>query len=217
MNTAHTTANPLATASDELDRLALEEVIRRRRFDNGISALVVPTAAADLAIALAKLGCQVTVGDAPEEEERFRGALAQAGFAGDVAFAHFSFAQFDDDLAGEPYDLIVVRRGLCGVPYETARRLVHQLLLRLKIGGKLYVSILGLHSELGDGYPGAETPLGERFCALAQPMATKYELCRPVCLYSERNLFTLLLEAGGSVLRTFTTTHGNVKGVAVRV
>jgi len=27
----------------------------------------------------------------------------------------------------------------------------------------------------------------------------------------------LLLEAGGSVLRTMTTTYGNVKGVAVRV
>ena len=30
-------------------------------------------------------------------------------------------------------------------------------------------------------------------------------------------LFMLLLEAGASVLRTMTTTHGNVKGVAVRV
>jgi len=48
-------------------------------------------------------------------------------------------------------------------------------------------------------------------------MAKKYGLHHPVCLYSERNLFMLLVEAGGSVLRTLTTTYGNVKGIAVRV
>ena len=48
-------------------------------------------------------------------------------------------------------------------------------------------------------------------------MAKKYGIAGPVCLYSERNLFMLLLEAGASVLRTMTTTYGNVKGVAVRV
>ena len=88
---------------------------------------------------------------------------------------------------------------------------------QLKIGGKLYLSILGLHSELGDGYAGAERILSERFCELDPRMAAKYDIPGPVCLYSERNLFTLLLEAGASVLRTFTSTHGNVKGIAVRV
>ena len=45
----------------------------------------------------------------------------------------------------------------------------------------------------------------------------KYGITNEVCLYSERNLFMLLLEAGASVLRTLTTTHGNVKAVGVRV
>jgi hypothetical protein len=48
-------------------------------------------------------------------------------------------------------------------------------------------------------------------------MINKYGIKSKVCLYSERNLFLLLLEAGASVLRTLTTTYGNVKAVAVRV
>ena len=48
-------------------------------------------------------------------------------------------------------------------------------------------------------------------------LADKYGIAEPVCLYSERDLFLLLLESGASVLRTLTTTWGNVKGVAVRV
>ena len=50
-----------------------------------------------------------------------------------------------------------------------------------------------------------------------RPWHSKYGIVGPLCLYTERNLFMLLLEAGASVLRTMTSTYGNVKGVAVRV
>ena len=88
---------------------------------------------------------------------------------------------------------------------------------KLKIGGKLYISVLGLHSELSEGYAASEATIDQRYAELAPSLARKYNIHQPVCLYTERNLFMLLLEAGASVLRTLTTTHGNVKGVAVRV
>ena len=120
-------------------------------------------------------------------------------------------------MPGEPFDIIVIRRGLCSMPYEQARQVVRQLLLRLKIGGKLYLSVLGLHSELSEGYTDGEATVDQRFAELSPVLAEKYNIRQPVCLYTERNLFMLLLEAGASVLRTLTTTYGNVKGVAVRV
>lgn len=215
--TKNITANPLQTGADELERLALEEIVKRRRFDDSVTALVVPALASDLAIAMAKLGCRVTVGDEAARRKSLADLARTAGLADEVAFAEFDFAHPAENLPGEPFDLIVIRRGICCVPYEQARHAIHQLLLRLKISGKLYLSILGLHSELGDGYAGAERILSERFCELDPRMAAKYDIPGPVCLYSERNLFTLLLEAGASVLRTFTSTHGNVKGIAVRV
>jgi hypothetical protein len=67
------------------------------------------------------------------------------------------------------------------------------------------------------GYADSEATIDQRFAPLAPALARKYGIHHPVCLYTERNLFMLLLEAGASVLRTLTTTYGNVKGVAVRV
>lgn len=90
-------------------------------------------------------------------------------------------------------------------------------MLKLKIGGKLYISLLGLHSELSEGYADRELTIDQRFAELSPALAEKYDIRQPVCLYSERNLFALLLEVGASVLRTLTTTYGNVKGIAVRV
>lgn len=209
--------NPTEIRTDELQRLVMEEVVRRRGAGNEVTALVLPAGSGEVPLALAKLDCRVTAGDTPKLQGTFQRRLEEAMEGGMIRYAPFNFAAIPPDLPGEPFDLIFLRRGLCSLPYQEARQLVRQLLLRLKIGGKLFLSTLGLHSELGDGYPGAECDLNQRYCQLAAPMAAKYDIHTPVCLYSERNLFTLMLEAGGSVLRTFTSTHGNVKGVAVRV
>lgn len=207
----------LESCSDQLERLVLEEVHKRHRAASPVSALVLPVGHAELAIELAKLGCTVTGIDDAHFENDFRGRALAAGKADELAFQAGSLDALPEKIDGAPFDIAYVRRGLCSVPYADAKKIVRRLLSQLKIGGKLFVSVLGMHSELGDHYAGAEKPVEERFCSLDPGMAHKYGILHPVCLYSERNLFMLLVESGGSVLRTFTTTHGNVKGVAVRV
>lgn len=213
----NTTANPFETGDDETERLSLEECVKRQRIDRRVSVLVLPAGHCGLGIKFARLGAQVTVGDTTATQHEVEGRILSAGLSEDITFSPGNLRQLPDKLPGEAFDIIVVRRGLCGMPYAEASQVTRQLLLKLKIGGKLYISVLGLHSELGEGYPAAESPIAERFTPLAPTMAQKYAIETPVCLYTERNLFVLLLEAGASVLRTLTTTHGNVKGVAVRV
>lgn len=209
--------NLLETCSDQLERLVLEEVHKRRRSCSPVSALVLPAGRAELAIELARLGARVTGVDDSRYENDFKGRVLAAGKSEELSFLAGTLQTLPERIPGEPFDIVYIRRGLCNLPYAAARTVVRKLLSHLKIGGKLYVSVLGMHSELGDQYAGAELTIENRFCELASGMALKYGIKDPVCLYSERNLFMLLLEAGGSVLRTFTTTHGNVKGVAVRV
>ncbi len=213
----HTNANPFAAANDENERLALEECAKRQRVDHRVSVLILPAGRCGLAVQFARLGASVTIGDVPAVQRESEGRILAFGLRDDIRFQPWELTSPPDDAPGQPYDIIVLRRGLCGLPYAQARSVVRQLLLKLKIGGKLYISILGLHSELGEGYPGGELPIEERFAKLSPALAEKYGIERPVCLYTERNLFMLLLEAGASVLRTLTTTYGNVKGVAVRV
>lgn len=215
--TTNINANPLEKGDDELERYALEECIKRERVDHNVSVLIIPAGRGELARRFARLGALVVLGDEPAQRQEIEGRVLAAGCSDVVRFTPCRLEQLPDELPGAPFDIIMVRRGLCALPYEEARQVIRQLLLKLRIGGKLYVSIHGLHSELSDGYAGTERRIEERHTALAPAMAKKYGITGPICLYSERNLFTLLLEAGASVLRTMTTTYGNVKGVAVRV
>lgn len=212
-----TTANPFETGNDENERLALEECVKRQRFDRRVSVMVVPAGNCELAIKFARLGAQVMVVDNAECKSEIEGRILANGLRDDINFFEGNMKNFPANPPGEPFDIIVVRRGLYSMPYEQARQRLRQLLLELKIGGRIYVSILGLHSELGQNYADGDKPVEQRFSLLSPALAKKYEIHDPVCLYSERNLFMLLLDAGASVLRTLTTTYGNVKAVAVRV
>lgn len=213
----HIIANPLEPGADELERFALEECVKRQRLEHRVSVLVVSDKHCDLSIKLARLGAQVTVGDHDAVRSDIAGRSLAAGFRDEIAFLPLDLAQLPAALPGEPFDMIIVRRGLYALRYPEARRVIRELLLKLRIGGKLYVSLLGLHSELGDGYTGEDMPIEQRFAPLSTAMVEKYGISDPICLYTERNLFLLFLEAGASVLRTLTSTYGNVKGIAVRV
>lgn len=217
MDSHHIIANPLEAGSDELERYALEECVKRQRLDHRATALVMPAGRCELALKLARVGARVTAADHASHRQEVEGRVLAAGLRDEVTFMPWTLPDLPDDPAHEPYDIIVVRRELCALPYDQACQIVRGLLQKLKIGGKLYVSVFGLHSELVDGYASAEAPVEARFSPLSPPLAKKYEIGGPVCLYTERNLFMLLLDAGASVLRTLTSTYGNVKGIAVRV
>lgn len=212
-----TTAYCFETGNDEAERLALEECVKRHRISQRVSVLVTPAGNCELAIKFARLGAHVMVLDKAATKREVEGRILANEQHDNITFQETDLAKLPDILPGEPFDIIVVRRGLCGMPYQQARKAVRKLLLNLKIGGRLYVSILGLHSAIGEGYPHSEEIVEQRFSALNPALAKKYEINHPVCLYSERNLFMLLVDAGASVLRTLTTSYGNVKAVAVRV
>jgi hypothetical protein len=211
------TANPFETGDDEIERFALEECIKRQRVDHRVAVMVWPAARCELAVKFAKLGARVTAADREAHQQDVEGRILASGFNHEIRYAALELPNIPDDLPDEPYDIIVIRYGLSHLPYIQARAVIRQFMLKLRIGGKLYVSILGINSELGDGYDDCEKMVEDRFCNLSPAMIKKYNIKGKVCLYSERNLFLLLLEAGASVLRTLTTTYGNVKAVAVRV
>ncbi len=215
--TTNITANPLETGSDEIERFALEECVKRHRIDHRVSVMILPDRRCEMAIKFARLGAHVVVAEDHSLKQDIEGRILAAGLSDQIRFAPYVLADLPDEPGEELFDIIVVRRGLCSMPYDKARQVVRQLLFKLKIGGKLYISVLGLHSELSEGYAASEATIDQRYAELAPSLARKYNIHQPVCLYTERNLFMLLLEAGASVLRTLTTTHGNVKGVAVRV
>jgi SAM-dependent methyltransferase len=200
--------------ADELEQLVLREIAMRVRDDTTPYVLDLPCGEGRHTVTMASLGARVLAADAPEQETHMRNRALASGCADNVNFAPL---EIPDGLPTGPFDLVFYPHGIHRLPYPTARQVLRHLVKSIRVGGKLFISAYGLHSALSEGYADAETPIEERFSELAPAIAKRYNIKGPVCLYSERNLVTLLFEAGGSVLRSFTTTHGAVKAVAVRM
>lgn len=196
--------------SGELDEMARREVEKRRRLGNEVSALVFGRDVGELAIRLADAGARVVVDATAERKSPPRAGLR----ALPLSLAGLSDA---DVFPEAPFDVVVGQLALHPIPYEQARQALCRLMTMLKIGGKLYLSAYGLHSTLGDYYPDSGKLVEERFAELPASLADLYDLHGPVCLYSERNLITLLFQVGAPVLQSATGALGNVRAVAVRI
>jgi SAM-dependent methyltransferase len=200
---------------DELEQLVLKEIARRARLDASPRVLDLPCGKGRRAVEMAKLGAHVLAAGEPGLKNSVQNNILEGKFTDQVRFCAVRLGH--DPLPEGPFDLVFCHHGINFLPYEKAARVLRELLKSLQIGGKLFVSAYGLHSALSEGYADGEKPVAERFCPLAASQGECYGIKAPVCLYTERNLVTLLIEIGSGVLRTFTSTHGTVKGVAVRI
>ena len=205
---------------DELDQMALQEAGKRSRAGTSVSALQVDCGDALLGLRLARAGANVLAVD----ELSGTGALLDEAIQALDVRDKFRFQTWNSNhcldttpLPGTPFDIVACPHSLSYQPYAQAHTLLRRLALMTKIGGKLYISAYGIHSELSAGYADENRPVRQRFSELAPAVAEKYGINKALCLYSERDLFLLLFEAGLSVVKTFTTTHGTVKAIAVRV
>ena len=195
--------------SGEFEEKARQEVEKRLRLGDEVTVLVFGRDVGDLASSLAESGARVVV-------DADNGNLpAHAG----LRTLQFSLAALPDAgaLPEAPFDVIFGQLALHALPYGEAHKALSRVMQMLKIGGKLYLSAYGLHSTLGDHYPDSGKLVEQRFAELPAALADLYGLSGPVCLYSERNLFTLLFEIGAPVLQSSTGALGNVQAVAVRI
>lgn len=200
-------------ACAEFDALILQEVGRRRLSGASVSVLDSGCARGELAVRLAQAGAEVTAMVDPAQGSP--GRTSQALLEADLPIR---FIPRDaEPIPGAPFDLVLCRRNLPFLRYADALRHIAHMNSMLKIGGKLFVATFGLHSLLGDDYPDADKPVQQRFAPLPEALGHRYGITGQVCLYTERDLFILLFEAGNGVLKSFTTTHGMVKAIGVRV
>lgn len=190
----------------ELDQWALDEAARRQRAGEAVTAMLVGTGAEEQAIRLAEIGARVL--------------LLSDRDPGHANIVQRPTAVFDDATAEfplRPFDFILCQRRLSLLPYAEARARVRSMLGLLRIGGKLFISCYGIHSELGDHYADGEKLVCDRHATVNPELAARYGITGPVCLYSERNLFMLLMEAGGAILKTSSSALGHVRGIAARI
>jgi hypothetical protein len=193
----------------ELGDMALKELAQRHRLGIEVSALLFGRDIGQLAARATQTGARVVVGATTTDlrhHPKVRALPLALNTPPDPAA-----------VPEAPFDIVVGQLALHSLPYKEAQKSLRELLHLLKIGGKLYLSAYGLHSTLGDHYPDSGKLVKDRFAELPAPIAEHYDLHGQVCLYSERNLITLLFEIGASVLSSATGALGNVRAIAVRI
>ncbi|MCL2830302.1 MAG: hypothetical protein FWD77_06130 [Betaproteobacteria bacterium] len=207
--------NRTSDTTRDLEQMALDEIAKRRRSGADVTALVFGSNAHEQAHHMAAAGARVVLGD--DAEDPLPVGVGYRVPLRDIWSALEDPAAINKELPAQPYDLIICQHVLHPLRYEEARLAVRSLLQRQKIGGKLFVSVYGIHSELGDVYPDSEKLIADRYAPLPKAVAKRYGIDGPICLYSARNLFSLLFEVGAAVLYTSTSTLGTLRAVAVRV
>jgi len=190
----------------ELDQWMLAEAAKRQRSGEAITTLLVGTGAEEQAVRVAESGARVLLL-----------CDRDPGHVNIVQRPAASFADTTGEFPLQPFDIILCQRMLSSLRYADARTMVRSLLGRLRIGGKLFVSCYGIHSDLGDHYADSEKLVAERFATVAPALAARYGIEGPLSLYSERNLFMLLMECGAAVLKTSSSALGHVRGIAARI
>ena len=118
--TAHINANPWETGADELERLALEECVKRQRIDHRVSVLVISDKHCDLAPRFARLEAEVVLVDQPQFRQEVEGRILASGRREQISYVASELNALPEPLPGQPFDIIVVRHGLCALPYAEA-------------------------------------------------------------------------------------------------
>jgi len=118
----------------------------------------------------------------------------------------------------EGVGVVVAERVLHFLPYPSAVRLLRLLRTRTLPGGRFFLSLSGLSSPIGEGYPGRDVPLEERFHPPRRDVGERLRISTPVCLYSAEDVRTLAEEVGGlKEISLRITDFGNVEAIYERL
>jgi len=109
------------------------------------------------------------------------------------------------------FDLALCQRTIHYLPYNAALTFLVELLPIVK--DKLYISVTGSGSLVGDTYPCAAQAVPGRFCELSDLGKEMFSINGPVCLYSEIEFRQLLESAGWTVDQCWVSAFGNIKAV----
>ena len=204
---------------DDLKHFVVVETQKALKFNPQFSILMLASDHIDLAIFLAQLGAKITLIDLPENEENNRQKVLKEKLKSRISFLPLYLPEIPNDSSkNSPYDLMFISNYIGQMTYAQAGYFIEDLMQKLHIGGKMFISTFGIDSELNFNYLHKEKNVRERFCPIAPKLAKKYHIERPLCLYTLRDLNALLNETGMSVLREFINPkNGNIESIAVRI
>ena len=199
--------------TDELDLETLRFVVSPKMPKR--VALDLGCGAGTQGIRFAVLGCKSVLYDVVDIGERVEQIRQTLGIQA-LEFRKLDLRQASPEDFPAQTGVAYSQRFIHYLRFEKASRLLATLASRLCPGARLFISASGMQSELAAGYAHAGNPVEQRFAALAAAMQAKHQVREPVCLYTKDELEGLVVRQGFTVVRTWASPFGNVKGVFER-
>lgn len=97
------------------------------------------------------------------------------------------------------------------LPYDDALAVLKKL--RKLVTKRLYVSVSGLESDIGDCYVAKNSSIKERFAKINQTGAEAFSISEPLCLYTPEEFMVLLQDSGWTIEELWVSAFGNIKAV----
>lgn len=166
------------------------------------------------AVRMAQAGAQVLALDIHNFSTEFNNARQVNNWTEDkLRFVQTDMVNAESILGDSVFDVCILQRVLHYLPYQKVR-LVLQTLRRF-VSGRLYLTVTGLSSDIGKYYPCADFNVSKRFCVLDKVGAGLFSIDKPMCLYSQTELESLLVDSGWTVLESRVSAFGNIKVICI--
>ncbi len=113
----------------------------------------------------------------------------------------------------ERISVFVAERVLHFLKFEESRKVLSKVIKRMERGGRLFLSLSGINSPIGEGYKGRDLPVEERFFLPSDEVMEKFKIDVPICLYDLDDLKKLLEGFPVKQVEIRRTAFGNVEGI----
>lgn len=190
--------------ADSLDKEALAYVAAHA----GCAVLDLGCGAGGQSVRMVQAGARVVAVD----QFDFTGQFASYGYeAPPLVFVAGDLVDIALLLGDQQFAMAICQRTIHYLSYVAALQFLRDL--RGLVQGKLFISVTGTGSLVGDTYAAAATPLPDRFAKLSDLGQDMFSIHEPVCLYSEAEFTQLLTDSGWTVELSKVTAFGNIQAI----
>lgn len=196
---------------DDLDRLILTAIAEKEN----LLVLDLGCGAGGQSVRMVNAGASVVGVDRYDFSEMFVATRAMHGYTKEqLSFIAADARQVREVVVGKKFDFVVMQRIAHYLQYAESLcvlKNLHEMGIE-----RLFISVTGTASAIGDYCECLDQDVTERFCRLNEKGKDLFAITRPVCLYKQEEFLELLSTAGWKVECCWESAFGNHKAVCSR-
>lgn len=163
-------------------------------------------------VRMVEVGAKVLAIDVYDFSEEFAEHRARGGWSeAELSFVSGDIRDLISLIGESKFTDVSIQRTIHYLPYQEALKLL--TFLRTVVTDKLFISVTGMGSAVGDNYAGKNLPIESRFLKLEPAEADIFQIQAPVCLYRQEEFVSLLEKTNWRVSEVWCSAFGNIKAV----